>query len=88
MTETIIIYYIAVNVIAFAMYGADKYFAKKDMWRISEKALIGIAAIGGAFGAFAGMETFRHKTKHAKFKIFVPVLMAVHLGVLAYLFAE
>ena len=55
------------------------------MWRISEKALLGVAAIGGAFGAFFGMETFRHKTKHAKFKILVPVLMAVHLGVLVYL---
>lgn len=85
--DMIILYYIAVNIAAFAMYGADKYFAKKDMWRISEKALIGVAAIGGAFGAFAGMETFRHKTKHAKFNILVPVLMAVHLGLLAYLFA-
>ena len=85
--DMIIFYYIAVNIVAFAMYGADKFFAKKDMWRISEKALLGIAAIGGAFGAFAGMETFRHKTKHAKFKILVPVLMLAHAGLLAYLFA-
>ena len=81
----IIPYYILINAVAFFMYGADKYFAKKDMWRISEKALLGVAAIGGAFGAFFGMEIFRHKTKHAKFRIFVPVLMAVHLGVLGYL---
>ena len=81
----IIPYYVFINIIAFAMYGADKYFAKKDMWRISEKALLGIAAIGGAFGAFLGMETFRHKTKHTKFTVLVPVLMAVHLGLLVYL---
>lgn len=81
----VIPYYIVVNIIAFAMYGADKYFAKNDMWRISEKALLGIAAIGGAFGAFFGMETFRHKTKHKKFTVLVPVLMAVHLGLLVYL---
>lgn len=84
MTDAVIIYYIAVNIIAFAMYGADKFFAKKDMWRISEKALLVAAAIGGAFGAFIGMETFRHKTKHAKFKILVPVLMAAHAGLLLY----
>lgn len=82
----VIPYYIVINVVAFAMYGADKYFAKNDMWRISEKALLGVAAIGGAFGAFFGMETFRHKTKHAKFKILVPVLMAVHLAVFGYFF--
>ena len=81
----IILYYIAINIAAFLMYGADKYFAKKDMWRISEKALIGVAAMGGAFGAFAGMEIFRHKTKHLKFTVLLPVLMAVHLGVLVYL---
>ena len=81
----IIPYYVFINIVAFAMYGADKYFAKKDMWRISEKALLGIAAIGGAFGAFLGMETFRYKTKHAKFTVLVPVLMAVHLGLLVYL---
>ena len=81
----VIPYYIVVNIVAFAMYGADKYFAKNDMWRISEKALLGIAAIGGAFGAFLGMETFRHKTNHKKFTLLVPVLMAVHLGLLVYL---
>ena len=78
-------YYVVINAVAFFMYGADKYFAKKDMWRISEKALLGVAAVGGAFGAFLGMETFRHKTKHAKFTVTVPVLMAAHLGVLVYL---
>ena len=81
----VIPYYIFINVVAFAMYGADKYFAKKDMWRIPEKALLGVAAIGGAFGAFFGMETFRHKTKHLKFKLLVPVLMVVHLALLGYL---
>lgn len=86
--DMVILYYIAVNVVAFAMYGADKFFAKNDMWRISEKALLGVAAIGGAFGAFAGMEVFRHKTKHAKFTIIVPVLMAAHAGFLVYYFKQ
>ena len=86
--QMIILYYIAVNAAAFIMYGADKFFAKKGMRRIPEKTLILIAALGGAFGAYAGMQLFRHKTKHAKFNISVPVLMAVHLGMLVYLFGE
>ncbi len=80
--DYIILYYIAVNAAAFFMYGADKYFAKHDMWRIPEKTLIGVAAIGGAFGAFAGMETFRHKTKHTNFKIIIPVCCVVHVWLL------
>ncbi|MBE6882739.1 MAG: DUF1294 domain-containing protein [Oscillospiraceae bacterium] len=86
--EEIIIYYIAVNIAALIMYGADKIFAKKGMRRISEKALILVAAIGGAFGAYAGMELFRHKTKHTKFVVGVPILMAVHLGMLVYFFKK
>ena len=86
--KMIIAYYVFINIVAFAMYGADKYFAKKDMWRISEKALLGVAAIGGAFGAYAGMQTFRHKTKHAKFNVTVPVLMVAHAGLLLYLLGE
>ena len=81
----VIPYYVLINIVAFAMYGADKYFAKKDMWRISEKALLSVAAIGGAFGAFFGMETFRHKTKHLKFKLLVPLFMVIHLVLLGYL---
>ena len=86
--EEIIIYYIAVNIAALIMYGADKIFAKKGMRRISEKARILVAAIGGAFGAYAGMELFRHKTKHTKFVVGVPILMAVHLGMLVYFFKK
>ena len=58
------------------------------MRRISEKALILVAAIGGAFGAYAGMELFRHKTKHTKFVVGMPILMAVHLGMLVYFFKK
>ena len=86
--EMIILYYAVINIVAFAMYGADKYFAKKDMWRIPEKALLGVAAFGGAFGAFFGMELFRHKTKHIKFKLLIPVLMVSHIGLLVYLTNE
>ena len=86
--QPIIFYYILINAAAFIIYGADKFFAKKGMRRIPEKTLIPAAAIGGAFGAYAGMQIFRHKTKHAKFNISIPVLMAVHLGMLAYLFKE
>ena len=83
----VIPYYIVVNIIAFAMYGADKYFAKNDMWRISEKALLGIAAIGGAFGAFLGMETFRHKTKHPRFSVGLPLIFIAQ-SVLILLFLK
>ena len=59
---------IAVNVVAFILYGADKQKARKKKWRISEKALLGIAVIGGSPGAILGMFVFHHKTKHWYFR--------------------
>ncbi len=37
------------------------------------------ALIGGALGILIGMYTFRHKTKHKKFTIGVPVLLIVNI---------
>ena len=72
-------YLIVINIATFIIYGLDKYFAIHDMWRISEKALLGLAAIGGSVGAYAGMYTFRHKTKHQMFTIGVPVIFIMQV---------
>lgn len=73
------IYYICVNVIAFILYGLDKKYAMEVRWRIPEKTLLGIALIGGAAGAWIGMQTFRHKTKHLSFRMLVPLFAVVHM---------
>ena len=63
-----IIYYVAflalISLIAFISYGVDKRKSKKNQWRTPEKVLLGLGFFGGAIGAIAGMELFRHKTKH------------------------
>ena len=82
--KILLIYLLGVNLIAFAMYGIDKRKAVKDQWRIPEKTLLLAALIGGAVGAFVGMQIFHHKTKHWKFILGVPACMVLHivLGVL------
>ncbi|MFQ9515203.1 MAG: DUF1294 domain-containing protein [Eubacterium sp.] len=72
-----IAYLAAINIITFIIYGMDKYKARKHKWRISEKELMGLSVIGGFIGAFAGMQIFRHKTKHMKFVVGVPVIAAL-----------
>ena len=78
------LYFAVVNVVAFALYGLDKYKAKTGAWRIPEKTLLGIAAIGGSIGALVGMNFFHHKTKHWYFKYGLPAIVAIHLGIAAY----
>ena len=50
----LILYLVVVNAAAFVIYGVDKRKAIRDKWRIPEATLIGLAVIGGAFGAFLG----------------------------------
>lgn len=72
-----------INILSFAMFGIDKYKAVHNQWRISEKALLTIATLGGSVGAYIGMHFFHHKTLHWKFRIGVPLLfiLQVALGI-------
>ena len=85
MLIKIIIYYLlAINLITFITYGIDKYKARKDKWRIPEKTLLLLAAIGGSIGAFLGIKFFHHKTMHNKFKYGVPAILFIQLILAAY----
>ncbi len=75
-----------VNLLAFALYGIDKLKAKKGAWRIPESTLLLVAFLGGSLGALLGMELFRHKTKHAKFKVLVPLFLILHIALGVYIF--
>lgn len=74
-----------VNLAAFAAYGIDKRRAQKDRWRIPESTLLLLAFFGGALGALLGMSVFRHKTKHWKFKILVPLFLALQVGLVLWI---
>ena len=81
----VIIYLLIVNVITFLLYGFDKWKAKRDKWRVPEKTLLMFAVVGGTIGAFAGMQVFRHKTKHAKFVIGVPLIFILQVALVWFL---
>jgi len=83
-----IIYLLIINLTAFIMYFSDKTRAIKRRWRIPEATLLFIAALGGSLGAFAAMKVFRHKTKHPKFYITVPLLVIFHIAVIIYVFLK
>lgn len=82
----VIIYLMAVNLIAFVLYYADKIKARRRLWRIPEATLLTVALIGGSVGAYAAMRLFRHKTKHPKFYILVPLMIVLHIIILVFTF--
>lgn len=84
MMKLILLYLLTVNAASLLLMMVDKYKAQKKLWRIPEKTLLGVALIGGSIGAYAGMQIFRHKTKHPQFYIGIPVILAIQLVAAAY----
>ena len=62
MNDYIYYYLLAVNILAFVLFGIDKQKARRNLWRIPEKTLLLSALIGGSAGAILGMQFFHHKT--------------------------
>lgn len=86
--DVLILYLLIINAVSFLIMLADKQKAKRNAWRVPEGTLLGIAAIGGSLGAVLGMYAFRHKTRHPKFSIGLPVLLALHIAVLCWIFSK
>lgn len=74
---------LVMNLVSAIAYYADKQKAKKGKWRTPEATLIALAWAFGSVGALVGMYGFRHKTKHAKFIILVPLAFIVHVALVA-----
>lgn len=86
--KVLLIYIIGINLFCFLLFGIDKFKAKRDFWRIPEWVLLTCALVGGSVGALAGMFLFRHKTKHLKFTILVPLFFILHLVLLYFLIQQ
>ena len=86
MIKWLIYYELIVNLLAFVLFGVDKYKAKRGQWRISEWRLMLLSLFGGGVGALFGMYVWRHKTQHKLFVIGVPLFVILHFALLYYLF--
>lgn len=77
--EILLAYLLIINAAGFLLMRADKRRAKKERWRIPESTLLSVAAAGGSVGALIGMYTFRHKTKHPRFTVGIPLILALQI---------
>lgn len=79
------VWLIAINLVTFAVYGADKRRARRGAWRVPEKTLFLLSLLGGSVGALLGMRVFRHKTKHWYFVWGVPAILLAQAALAAWL---
>ena len=80
MNKYILLYLALMNIVAFILYGIDKWKAQRNKWRVTEARLLWIAVAGGSIGALLGMKVWHHKTKHNKFRFGLPAILILHLA--------
>lgn len=72
-------YLVIVNIIGFISMWLDKNYAINKRRRIPEKKLFLIAILGGSIGSIVGIYKFRHKTRHKKFTLGMPLILAMQI---------
>lgn len=81
MTKLALIYFALISVVAIVITAEDKYAAVKNRRRIPEATLMIVGLFGGATAMLVTMKVIRHKTKHIKFMVGLPLEIAVHAAV-------
>lgn len=84
MTYFVAGYLVCINLAGLASMGMDKRKAIRHEWRIPEATLFLIALLGGSMGSIAGMQLFRHKTRHWYFVWGMPIIFFVELALILH----
>ena len=82
----IIFYWAVISIASVFLTIKDKKVAKSHQWRVPESVLMFFGLIGGAEAMLFTMKKIRHKTKHIKFMLGLPLEIALHISVLVWLF--
>ena len=81
----LIVIAVVMSVVSVIVCIADKLRSKKKgRSRVSEATLMTLSAFGGALFMFLTMLVIRHKTKHARFMVGLP-LMIIYQAAIAYI---
>ena len=73
-------YLAAISLLAVVLTIHDKRAAQRHKWRVRESTLLLTAALGGSIAMLLTMHLIRHKTKHAKFMVGIPVIIAAQIA--------
>ena len=79
-------YFAAINLFAIGLPLRDKRAARRKKWRISERTLLTVSLLGGAAAMLITMCLIRHKTRHAKFMVGIPVILLLQITAAVLIF--
>lgn len=77
-----LVYIILISVISAIACIIDKISAIKGGWRISERTLLLLCLLGGSVMMFVVMRIIRHKTRHNKFMLGIPLIILLQIAII------
>lgn len=78
------IYICLISLISIIVTVRDKYFAVHHKWRVRESTLLLLAALGGSAAMYITMQLIRHKTRHIKFMLGIPIIFIIQFIILFF----
>ena len=76
-------YLVAINLLTYAAFWSDKRAAIRREWRMPERRLLLMTALGGWIGALCGQHLLRHKTRKEPFRTLLYAIIAAELVALS-----
>lgn len=86
--KLLVIYLIAISLIAIIITVKDKRAAKAQKWRVPEDTLMLIGLLGGSAAMYITMRKIKHKTRHKKFMIGLPIEIVIDLLIIIYIILQ
>lgn len=83
MVKYFLIYLLAINLFGAAWTLLDKWKARRGRFRVPEKTLFFLCALGGCPGVYGAMRLCRHKTLKRRFMWGIPAIFLLQLAVAA-----
>jgi uncharacterized membrane protein YsdA (DUF1294 family) len=86
MPKYTLIYIGIISIISIIVTVYDKIAAKHNpRHRTRERTLFLLSVLGGSVAMYLSMKLIRHKTRHKRFMIGIPVIIILQVGVLLLL---
>ena len=76
------VYLAVISVAAVLICCYDKLAARSKWWRVPEKVLFLLSALGGSVFMYITMRIIRHKTLHKRFMIGIPLIILLQIAII------
>ena len=80
-----LVYLIVISAVSVILCWYDKFAAKHRKQRIRESTLLWVSVFGGAAVMYIAMCIIRHKTKHTKFMLGLPLIILLQTAIVVFI---